>query len=176
MPPPESEHLQRTGACPLKCRHGRTHAEDDLQHHHIVTRAEGGSEDQTNLITLCTACHDKVHSRQVNGTYNHSIRTKTGLAAAKARGVKLGNPRPQTAGFNDRQTAKAAGLKGGKAIQKSADAFAELIQPLLDGELAGLSANAIAVELNRRGVQTARGGKWTATSVLNLRKRVGSAA
>ena len=148
----------------------------DLQHHHIVTRAEGGSEDQTNLITLCTACHDKVHSRQVNGTYNHSIRTKTGLAAAKARGVKLGNPRPQTAGFNDRQTAKAAGLKGGKAVQKSADAFAELIQPLLDGELAGLSANAIAAELNRRGVQTARGGKWTATSVLNLRKRVGSAA
>ena len=80
----------------------------DLQHHHIATRAEGGSEDQTNLITLCTACHDKVHSWQVNGTYNHSIRTK-------ARGVKLGNPRPQTAGFNDRQTAKAAGLKGGKA-------------------------------------------------------------
>ena len=113
--PPKANICSAPGACPLKCRHGRTHAEDDLQHHHIVTRAEGGSEDQTNLITLCTACHDKVHSRQVNGTYNHSIRTKTGLAAAKARGVKLGNPRPQTAGFNDRQTAKAAGLKGGKA-------------------------------------------------------------
>ena len=67
-------------------------------------------------------------------------------------------------------------MKGGKAVQKSADAFAELIQPLLDGELAGLSVNAIAGELNRRGVQTARGGKWTATSVLNLRKRVGSDA
>jgi hypothetical protein len=50
--------------------------------------------------------------------------------------------------------------------------FAELIQPLLEGELAGLSANATAQELNRRGVQTARCGSWTARSVLNLKARV----
>jgi len=66
---------------------------DDLQHHHLVTRAEGGSDDVTNLITLCTACHNKVHSRQVNGAYNHSQLTKAALAAAKARGQVLGNPK-----------------------------------------------------------------------------------
>jgi hypothetical protein len=149
-------------------------SEEDLQHHHIVTRAEGGSDDETNLLTLCTACHDKVHSRQVNGTYNHGQRTRAALQAAKARGVKLGNPRPETASFHNRKTATAAGKKGGKAAQVSADRFAALIQPLLNNELAGLSANAVAHELNRRGVQTARGGTWTATSVINLKARVSS--
>jgi DNA invertase Pin-like site-specific DNA recombinase len=101
-----------------------------------------------------------------------SSRTKAALQAAKARGVKLGNPKPETARFLNRRLATAAGVKGGAAAKLSADKFAELIRPLLEGELAGLSANATATELNRRGVQTARGGKWTATSVLNMKARV----
>jgi 5-methylcytosine-specific restriction endonuclease McrA len=32
---------------------------DDLQHHHLVTRAEGGSDDESNLITLCCGCAAK---------------------------------------------------------------------------------------------------------------------
>jgi 5-methylcytosine-specific restriction endonuclease McrA len=28
-------------------------ATDDLQYHHLVTRAEGGGDNETNLITLC---------------------------------------------------------------------------------------------------------------------------
>jgi hypothetical protein len=95
------------------------------------------------------------------------------LQAAKARGVKLGCPRPELAHFNDRKAAAAAGLKGGASAQASADRFAALIRPLLEGDLSGLSANATAKELNRRGVQTARGGAWTATSVLNLKARIG---
>ena len=83
--------------------------------------------------------------------------------------MKLGNPKPETAGFHDRKAAVAAGLKGGATAQLSANKFAELIQPLL---VAGLSANATAHELNRRGVRTARGGSWTARSVLNLKARL----
>ena len=101
-----------------------------------------------------------------------SQRTKAALAAAKARGVKLGNPKPETARFLDRTAATAAGVKGGASARESADRFAELIRPLLEGDLAGLSANAAAQELNRRGVQTARGGSWTAGSVLNLKARL----
>ena len=101
-----------------------------------------------------------------------SSRTKAALAAAKARGVRLGNPRPETARFLNRRAAAAAGRKGGATARDQADKFAELIQPLLDGELAELSANATAAELNRRGVQTARGGSWTARSVLNLKERL----
>jgi DNA invertase Pin-like site-specific DNA recombinase len=101
-----------------------------------------------------------------------SQRTKDALAAKRRQGIKLGNPRPETLHFNSRKAAKAAGLRGGAAARQSADEFAELILPLLEGELAGLSANAAAAELNRRGVQTARGGSWTARSVLNLKARI----
>ena len=101
-----------------------------------------------------------------------SQRTKDALAAKKAQGVKLGNPRPETLTFNDPAIAAAAAVKAGAAVRKQADQFAELIRPLLQGELAGLSANASAHELNRRGVRTARGGQWTARAVINVRQRL----
>ena len=63
---------------------------DDLQHHHLVTRSEGGGNDERNLITLCYPCHAKLHERRINGVYSASERTKAGHAAARARGVKLG--------------------------------------------------------------------------------------
>ena len=78
-------------------------------------------------------------------------------AAAKARGVKLGNPRPETARFRRSRSCgrgRCEGCGGGAAVGR---------------DLAGLSANAAAQELNRRGVQTPRGGSWTARSVLNRR-------
>jgi DNA invertase Pin-like site-specific DNA recombinase len=107
-----------------------------------------------------------------------SSRTKAALAAAKARGVRLGNPRPETAVFHDRAAASAAGARSGEIRAAAANDFARLIRPLFDSELAGLSANAAAAELNRRGVQTARGsGRWTARAVLNLKAReVGGAS
>jgi DNA invertase Pin-like site-specific DNA recombinase len=105
-----------------------------------------------------------------------SQRTKAALAAAKARGVKLGSPRPETARFHDRAAAVAAGLKGAAAAKASAKRFAELVQPLLEGPLAGLSANKAAQELNRRGVQTPRGGQWSARQVLNAKARLEAAA
>jgi DNA invertase Pin-like site-specific DNA recombinase len=102
-----------------------------------------------------------------------SIRTTAALAAAKARGVKLGTPKPERSRFTDPALAGAAGLKGGEVRLAAAKEFAALIRPLLDGELAGLSAYAVAAELNRRGVQTPRNGRWTARSVLNLKARAG---
>ena len=97
-----------------------------------------------------------------------SERTKAALQAAKARGIKLGNPtrRPPKATPETR-------AKGSAANAEQARAFAERLRPLLT-ELDGLSLRTVARELERRGIATARGGKWTAGLVSAARKRLAS--
>jgi hypothetical protein len=48
---------------------------------------------------------------------------------------------------------------------------AEQLRSILS-ELAGLSANKAAAELNRRGVPTPQGGQWHALTVIRLRQRL----
>jgi DNA invertase Pin-like site-specific DNA recombinase len=99
-----------------------------------------------------------------------SSRTKAALAAAKTRGQRLGNP-------NGAAALRRAG-KGNSAsceVQKcNANAFAEdLADTLADVRVAGhLTLKAQAAELNKRGIKTARGGQWHASSVSNLHKRL----
>jgi hypothetical protein len=81
------------------------------------------------------------------------------------RGVKLGNPhgpKPFTA---------EARLQGAEALRQQADARAQQLSEIL-AEFAGQSANATAKALNDRKLPTARGGKWTARSVINVRARL----
>ena len=95
-----------------------------------------------------------------------SERTKAALAAAKARGQRLGKPK----GYqipSDRETR----ARGTAATKANAVAFAERLRPVL-AELAGLPALAAAAELDRRGIATARGGKWAARSIIELRARL----
>jgi DNA invertase Pin-like site-specific DNA recombinase len=95
-----------------------------------------------------------------------SRRTKEALAVAKARGVKLGNP-------NGAASLRRAG-KGGvalrKAVSANADRFAAELEPVLrDIRAEGhVSLRAMAAELNRRGMQTRRGGVWQVSNVKNL--------
>jgi DNA invertase Pin-like site-specific DNA recombinase len=83
-----------------------------------------------------------------------SERTKASLAAAKARGVKLGGANSQS-----------------ELAAKEAQERAEELRPLFT-ELAALSARKTADELNRRGVPTPAGGKWHAMTVLRVRERL----
>jgi hypothetical protein len=133
---------------------------DDLQHHHLITRLENGSDDETNLITLCNGCHAKLHERRLNSIYKHRQSTIAGLAAAKARGVTLGNPNLAEA------QSKAAVI-----AQAEANRFATSMRSILDS-LGDISANAMARELNARHVTTARGGKWSASTVLRVQRRL----
>lgn len=79
-----------------------------------------------------------------------SIRTKAALAAAKARGVKLG-------------TAGQANLKQNIDERKSAaNAFAKKLAGLIQGLKAnGLSQRAMVGQLNQLGIRTAKGGQWS---------------
>lgn len=43
-------------------RRGGPHGDHELHAHHIVPKASGGSDDLSNLKTLCRECHNAVHT------------------------------------------------------------------------------------------------------------------
>jgi len=92
-----------------------------------------------------------------------SARTRAALAAKKAQGVKLGNPRNMP----------EAAAKGREAQRTGADQFAANVLPVIEGiKTAGATSfDAIAKALNARGIRTARGGRWHSTTVRNLLAR-----
>jgi DNA invertase Pin-like site-specific DNA recombinase len=118
--------------------------------------AELGPEVEPFLLHLYAALAEK--ERAVI-----SQRTRAALAAAKARGQALGNPRLSEA----RAIANAA-------HKAEADAHTASVAPLIaEAQAAGAkSLRQIAGALNARGIATARGGKWEAQTVANVLKRV----
>jgi DNA invertase Pin-like site-specific DNA recombinase len=93
-----------------------------------------------------------------------SDRTRVALAAAKARGVALGWSMPGRAG-EQRQAAR----KGAESNARKADQHAANVLPVIRQIASpGVSLRYIAAELNRRGICTARGGQWHATTIRSL--------
>jgi len=92
-----------------------------------------------------------------------ATRTRQALKAAKARGVTLGNPRLAEAREN-----------AADAVRAEADRHAANVLPIIrEAQKAGATTlREIAEALNARGVSTARGGQWHATSVKNMMARV----
>jgi DNA invertase Pin-like site-specific DNA recombinase len=97
-----------------------------------------------------------------------SERTKAGLQAARAKGVKLGNPNGAAHLGSKHQHLAAAAVKG--HAQDFAAALAPTVQAIQEQGHTSLSA--IARELNARSIKTARGGKWHASTVKNLLNRI----
>ena len=85
-----------------------------------------------------------------------SERTKAGLAVAKSRGARLGNPKPAD-----------SLIKASQAIQEKKGLFVIQIRKIIEEiQSTGLrSLSKIAECLNKRGEKTRRGGIWTATAV-----------
>ena len=83
-----------------------------------------------------------------------SDRTRAAMKAAKARGVVLG-------GLRDK----------GVELQREARERAEQLRDVFT-ELGDLSARKTAAVLNARGIRTPEGGKWYATQVIRVRKRL----
>ncbi len=94
-----------------------------------------------------------------------SQRTKAALKAAKARGRALGWSIPSRRG----EQAQAS-LKGVLGNRAKADQFAANVLPVIrDIERAGVTTlQGMADALNARGIRTARGRRWYASTVRNL--------
>ena len=90
-------------------------------------------------------------------------RTRVALAQRKAQGATLGN----------RTNLPEAAAKGASANRTAADAFAANVLPVVRQiEASGVKGyRALAETLNARGIRTARGGLWHATTVRNLAAR-----
>ena len=88
-------------------------------------------------------------------------RTKAALAAAKARGVRLGSPNPSA---------------GGAVTAQAADDYAATVAPIVRSIVAKMGAaslRAIAKQLQAESVQTPRGGTtWSPSQVSNLLQRL----
>jgi DNA invertase Pin-like site-specific DNA recombinase len=97
-----------------------------------------------------------------------SQRTRAALAAAKSRGVRLGN----------RSNIKVAQDRSRAARMAQADQFASNILPVvLQIRAAGVKTlNGIAEALNARGLRTPRGGEWQAVQVKRIIERHCAAA
>jgi DNA invertase Pin-like site-specific DNA recombinase len=91
-----------------------------------------------------------------------STRTRAALAAAKARGVRLGGPKL-------RQARKSAL----EAVRSNAERHAANVLPIIrEVQRAGArTLRDVAEALNARGVATARGGRWHAQTVANVLAR-----
>jgi DNA invertase Pin-like site-specific DNA recombinase len=90
-----------------------------------------------------------------------STRTKAALAAAKARGVKLGK-------------SGKANLKPNIDERKNvANAFALKLAGVIQGFKAnGLSQRAMVTQLNQLGIRTAKGGEWSLMQLQRIMRRL----
>jgi DNA invertase Pin-like site-specific DNA recombinase len=123
----------------------------------IATLMEAGVEflavdnPHANKLTVHILAAVAQHEREMI-----SERTTAALQAAKARGVRLGNP----------NLSKAAAV-GRARLQEAAQQFAANVLPVIrELQSAGATShNAIAMKLNDRKVPTRRGSRWTHVQV-----------
>ena len=117
--------------------------------------AELGSDVDPFILHLFAALAEKERAMIAS-------RTKVALAAAKARGVKLGGPKLAQA----REVAVAT-------IKSLADKHAANVLPVIrEVQRSGAKTlRHIADALNARGISTARGGRWYAMTVRNVLAR-----
>ena len=125
----------------------------------IANLMDGGVEfvacdmPHANRLTLHLLAAIAEHEREMI-----SQRTKAALQAAKARGVRLGNPNG-AAGLLDGCTA-AAGASVAARRARAAQHAAAVGPMLVELSRAGLNGRQIATDLNQRGVPSPSGGSW----------------
>jgi DNA invertase Pin-like site-specific DNA recombinase len=98
-----------------------------------------------------------------------SMRTKEGLAAAKANGKKLGGNRGNMSGGGTKGHTASLATRQATARSRASD-LAPIIEELKAS--GAVSLRQIAAGLNAKGIKAARGGEWTAFQVQRVMERV----
>jgi DNA invertase Pin-like site-specific DNA recombinase len=121
---------------------------------------------QANRLTVHILAAVAEHEREMI-----SRRTKDALAAAKARGKKLGGNRGRIHLVAKKGALASAVVRSTRAKRRAAD-----IGPIVEDIRAtgATSLRQIATALNDRNIRTARGKEWTATQVMRVLDRAGS--
>jgi DNA invertase Pin-like site-specific DNA recombinase len=101
-----------------------------------------------------------------------SQRTKEGLGTIKKHLARHGTYVGKKSGRTI--TTLGGWTAGSERSKQEADALAWRLRPVMT-ELADLSAQQAAKELNKRGIASATGGKWYAMTVIRLRQRLEAA-
>lgn len=102
-----------------------------------------------------------------------SERTKAALKAAKARGVRLGNPSNLT--YKARKLGNDAShqVRADRALKRAHDIAPSIIEIQSNG---ATSLRQIAQRLNERGIPTSRGKQWTDVQVKRVLTRLNGEA
>lgn len=95
-----------------------------------------------------------------------SARTSAALAAAKARGTRLGGDRGNLPAVAAKGAAASAASRAAQSRDRARD-LAPLIRPMQDE---GASLREIAECLNAKGIRASRGGSWSAVQVSRVLK------
>lgn len=94
-------------------------------------------------------------------------RTRKALATAKAKGTQLGRRDDKIAAYASMGAKASAALRTAKAAKRSSD----LIPVIKAVQAKGATTlRQIAARLNDEGIQTARGGEWSAVQVARVMK------
>jgi hypothetical protein len=83
--------------CKGKSKDSRLHA------HHIIFRSNKGSDEESNLITLCKTCHDKLHNGEIslkkNGKIKGQLKHATQMNSIRQQLLRLLPEAEETFGF-----------------------------------------------------------------------------
>ncbi len=134
-------------------------ATDNLQYHHLIPRSLGGSDEETNLITLCGACHAKAHG--VRADWRSSELARHALAKKKARGERIG-----AVPYGYTLAADSVTLEPNDAEQAVMTEARKL--KTAGHKAAGLSLRKVAAELARCGLYARNGAQFEATQIQRM--------
>lgn len=129
----------------------------NLNQHHLVPRSIGGSDDESNLITLCGSCHAKAH--QVKADWRHSELTTKALKEKKQRGERMGK---LPYGFT---------VDDGVNLVPCVSEQSILVR-VANLKADGFSVRSIAKTLNNDGLFNRQGNPWNNDSIHTICKNI----